>query len=342
MSEEFKNALRGLRDADPDRDYIVITNLITRELHSQLSQQLELHARKKAATVFLTTYGGDPDGGYRIARCLRHFYKDKLRIVVPSMCKSAGTLIAIAGDEIAIGDLGELGPLDIQVWKGSELQERSSGLDITEALGFVSQQVKQEYHNMLTEAKRLGLSTKLAAEMAAQVSGSIAAPLLGQIDPLRIGELQRATRIAADYGNRLNEYSRNLKDGALQRLIHGYPSHSFVIDRKEAKTLFHRVQPLNDAEQTLAVTVWQAVGDQHTLPPEVLDFSILDAQEQEQGPHDDPQGEDAGREAEAPAAPAGDRGVGAGEEGLRVRGNGREVARKAGARVGIPKPPINA
>lgn|GEM_PF-515411 len=278
MNEAYRDAVAALYGADPERDYIVISSAITRELHAQLSDKLASVAKKPAATLFLTTYGGDPDGGYRIARCLRHYYKDNLRVAVPSWCKSAGTLVAIAADELAIGDRGELGPLDVQVFKGSELQERSSGLDITEALGMVSQHVRWGYHSMLKEARRMGLSTKLAAEMAAHIGAAIAEPLLNQVDPLRLGELQRATRIASEYGTRLNTYSRNLKDDALNSLIHDYPSHSFVIDRKEATTLFHRVGPLTLPEQAFVNVVWTLLADQGSLV-DLVDFSILNTPE---------------------------------------------------------------
>ena len=52
-------------------------------------------------------------------------------------------------------------------------------------------------------------------------------------------------RVAMEYGNRLNR--GNLKEGALARLISGYPSHGFIIDRDEAATLFERVRDVNPA-----------------------------------------------------------------------------------------------
>jgi len=268
-------AIHALQVEDPERDYLVISAGISRHLHSQLSDVLSASELKPKATVFLTTFGGDPDGGYRIARCLRHHYKDGLRVAVPSWCKSAGTLVAIAGDELAIGDRGELGPLDVQVFKGSELLERSSGLDITEALAFVGEHVRWGYHSMLKEARRMGLSTKLASDMAAHIGAAIAAPLLNQVDPLRLGELQRATRIAHDYGSRLDAYSNNLKPDALQSLIAAYPSHSFVIDRKEAAGLFHRVFPLTAAESGFVEAYWEFFSEPREEAPQLFDFSKI-------------------------------------------------------------------
>jgi len=58
---------------------------------------------------------------------------------------------------------------------------------------------------------------------------------------MRLAEMQRATDIAFAYGNRLDERSNNLRRDGLQRLVAGYPAHGFVIDRKEAATIFVNV-----------------------------------------------------------------------------------------------------
>jgi hypothetical protein len=77
-------------------------------------------------------------------------------------------------------------------------------------------------------------------------------PVYAQIDPVKLGEIQRAIAIAQAYGIRLNNaYDRNLLEGGLEHLIVGYPSHGFVIDRKEAKALFRRVRHPEQAENLL-------------------------------------------------------------------------------------------
>ncbi len=256
-----QKSVDDLIDADSDRDFIVISDRISRELHYRLSRALEKQSSNSRCTVFLTTWGGDPDGGYRIARCLRHYYKDGIRLVIPSWCKSAGTLIAMGADELAIGDLGELGPVDIQVLKGSELEERSSGLDIQEAVAVIEKEAKDMFVAALHEIKGMGLSTKLSGEFAAQVTAALVAPIASQIDPIRLGEMNRATRIAHEYGARLSGRSGNLKPGAIAYLITKYPTHSFVIDRLEAKILFNRVSNMNSPETVFCDKNWGIIGE---------------------------------------------------------------------------------
>lgn len=273
VDEVRADALAGLLRSSPDRDFLLISHPINRGLHYRLTELLEAKRKSDACTVFLTTDGGDPNGGYRAARCLRHHYKH-VRLVVPSFCKSAGTLIAIAADELVIGDLGELGPLDIQVRKGSELQERSSGLDIMQAVQAVTFQTQDAFHRIMVGTRNLGLSTRLCAEFAATVASGIAAPLIGQIDPIRLGEMQRATRVAFEYGQRLNEYAYNLKDEALERLISAYPAHGFVIDRKEAGELFRRVYAPTKSEQKFCKAFWHlVVFEQENLVPIFIELS---------------------------------------------------------------------
>lgn len=111
------------------RDIIVISRGVERSLHYDLTKAIEKHKKHSQCTVFLTTLGGDADAGYRIGRCLQHNY-EHITVVIPSLCKSAGTLVAIAAHELVIGDLGELGPLDVQVRKltssWSEAQDLTS------------------------------------------------------------------------------------------------------------------------------------------------------------------------------------------------------------------------
>lgn len=257
----FNETVNRLVDANQDRDLIIISQEITKALHYSLSILLA-DKKKDKVTVFLTTTGGDPNGGYRVARCLQHHY-EHIRLVIPSLCKSAGTLIAVGSHELVIGDLGELGPLDVQVRKTSELLERSSGLDLIQALEVAQSQTRDAFHNMLIEIRRGGrLSTKLAGEFAAEVATGVAAPLYNQIDPNRLGEMQRAIRIAIEYGKRLNGKSQNLKNGALEALVGDYPSHSFVIDRKEARDLFNNVSAPTKEEDDFGRILWHVLGEE--------------------------------------------------------------------------------
>jgi hypothetical protein len=268
--DPLEATVAALQKDAADRDYLVVSDEVGRELHERLTRVLNDQRKRDKCTLFLTTLGGDPHGGYRLARCLRHHYKH-VRLVVPSRCKSAGTLIAICADELAIGDLGELGPLDIQVSKPSEFLERSSGLDIVQALNQVLQHAQMAFRQTLMDIRMGGrLSTRLAGEFASKVAVGIVEPLYAQIDPNRLGEMQRAMQITHEYGERLDGHSSNLKEGSLDKLVAGYPSHSFVIDRKEARELFRRVGPPSRAEADLCNILWRQLSTETGFGPLLL------------------------------------------------------------------------
>lgn len=299
-SGTFEDALRKLQQLEPDRDHILVSHGIDRSLHQKLSFRLKTHQRFGKCTVFLTTYGGDPHAAFRIGRCLRHHYSE-VRLAIPSYCKSAGTLIAIAANDLAIGDLGELGPLDLQVTKPSDVMERGSGLDYMQGLQVALMHAHQAF-GLFMEVRRAGLRlpTKQAGELATNMAIGMVAPLYAQIDPNRIGEMQRAIQIAKEYGERLDEYAKNLNVGALEKMVADYPSHSFVIDRKEAKQLFKREFPMSSAEDELIGTLWHLFGEQgeflyvcEPVPPAVAGVNVDEAQPER--PDD----------AEPPADPAG-------------------------------------
>lgn len=264
-------AYAGLSSDSQDRDFIAINRQISRSLHADLSAAIAENKKHDKCAVILTTLGGDPHAGYRIARCLRHSYKE-VRLLVPSVCKSAGTLVAIGANDLRIGDLGELGPLDIQVIKPAETIERGSGLDVTTALQQCVQHATSVFFSFFRNARStLNLSPRLAGEMASGITAGLLAPLYSQIDPLRLGEMQRAMAITLQYGQRLDKHCGNLKPGALNRLTIDYPAHEFVIDRKEARDLFQNVSALSDKEALACKKLWGILG----YPSEHGPFFIL-------------------------------------------------------------------
>ncbi|NKC11167.1 MAG: SppA protein [Gammaproteobacteria bacterium] len=239
-----------------DGDVYLYYGEILRDGYHQLSDIFETKTQKSpAACIILVTYGGDPDAAYRIARATRHHYCQGFEILIPDVCKSAGTLLCIGADKLIFGDRGELGPLDIQLSKPDELFESMSGLDIVQALSGLQAQVLMAFREYLIDLRGgARLKTKVAANIAAKLTEGFIAPIAAKIDPITLGAHQRAMSIAFDYGQRLDEISKSLKPGSLERLVSGYASHGFVIDRKEARELFRHVEaPDSD---TLALYAW--------------------------------------------------------------------------------------
>jgi hypothetical protein len=216
--------------------------------------------RHEKVSLILTTYGGDAHAAYRLARALQSFYSANIRILIVGPCKSAGTLVAIGGNELVFGPFGELGPLDIQVTKKDDIMTVGSGLDTFQAFTILQNHAFsafEQYMLSILEASDGAISTTTACEIASKLVAGVFAPIAAQIDPQKMGEMQRMISIAKAYGERLGQH--NLRAGALDRLVEEYPSHGFIIDFKEARTLFKKATWMS-AEEVVLVTELEAKG----------------------------------------------------------------------------------
>lgn len=243
-----------------DTDIYVVSAPMERDVVEQLIQQ---HARATGRTngaLVLTTYGGDPDAAYLLARFIKRTY-DCFTLYVFGPCKSAGTLIALGADEIVMSVRGEMGPLDVQLIRDDDLFRHSSGLDIFQALSILNVHVFNAFESHFLNIIRRGggaVTTRTAAEIATNLAVQLFTPITAQIDPMRLGEMQRAVDIAQRYGELLGGSSE-----AVRRLIVGYPSHSFAIDYDEAKEIFAAVRVPEEDELLLESLLAQFLSE-HT------------------------------------------------------------------------------
>jgi hypothetical protein len=168
-------------------------------------------------------------------------------------------------------DQGELGPLDVQFQKQDEIFQQSSGLDILRGMTYLRNEALETFSDYLLEINGgSGLSTKTASEIASKLVIGLFEPMFAQIDPIRLGEMNAALQIAHEYGNRLADKAKNLKTGALSKLINNYPTHGFVIDRAEARVLFERVEP--PLEHEIEIATWaMRLHRANRAQPQVLD-----------------------------------------------------------------------
>jgi hypothetical protein len=249
--EEKWQRLANLVADKYNADVVLYSGEIEDGVADQLIKLAKQTVRKENIVLMLTTRGGSPDAAYRMARCLQRQYK-KIVLYIYGICKSAGTLVAVGAHEIILSDFGEFGPLDIQLGKQDELFETVSGLNITQALNSLNTRAQDVFRSTLIDLKggsRGQISTKLAAEIASNFAIGLHEKIYAQIDPVQLGSIERSINIASDYGSRLK--TDNVKENTVDKLVSGYPSHSFVIDIKEAETLFNVVRMPDANEEEL-------------------------------------------------------------------------------------------
>ena len=254
-------------EANGNADIYLYAGPIYRPHDDRVMKALRLQRLRQNVILMLTTLGGDASAGYRISRTFQRRYKTgaykpesksdeargKFTVFVDSICGSAGTVVALGADELIMSEFGELGPIDVQLRKPDDVMARSSGLTPTQALEILerqSQKLFKSHFRQLRQDPQLSLTTKTASDVAAKLTVGLLSQIYGQIDPMRLAEVERELRIAIDYGERLGV--SNLKDDTLEQLTFGYPSHNFVIDRREARNLFKVVERPNDQLLALA------------------------------------------------------------------------------------------
>ena len=92
------------------------TNAPTQIDYSDLlpfSDQLS-NLKGEAIDVIIETPGGFAEVVEDMVKLLRRKY-EKVGIIIPGYCKSAGTIFSMAGDEILMGSMSALGPIDAQI-----------------------------------------------------------------------------------------------------------------------------------------------------------------------------------------------------------------------------------
>lgn len=269
--------------------------------------------------LILSTFGGNAHDAYRIARLLQRRYRE-ISIFVPRYCKSAGTLITLSGNALIISDEGELGPLDVQVQKQDEIAEFGSGLATTQSFDFLQGKSMDAFRDFLLDIK-LGsrVTTKMASDIATNLTIGLFAPIYQQIDAVRLGELSRSIMIADDYGKRLQ--TNNVKPETLTRLVVGYPSHSFIIDRDEAHELFHNVSRPTENQIELYNLVANVCEQPDQSAIMNLTVGAVDYHREQGDDDEDSSGRTGGSAAVAPSTGTGYENVEASSSGERSGDN---------------------
>ncbi|MDD5418143.1 MAG: ATP-dependent Clp protease proteolytic subunit, partial [Candidatus Nanoarchaeia archaeon] len=70
--------------------------------------------KTKNLYLLINSMGGGVSSSYKIAKVLRKTFEN-VTVFVPHISASGGTLIALIGNKIIMGDMSELSPIDIQI-----------------------------------------------------------------------------------------------------------------------------------------------------------------------------------------------------------------------------------
>ena len=195
---------------------------------------------QRVALLILFTPGGDPHVAYKCAKLLWNRYH-KFQILVPGICKSAGTLLAIGADEIHVSNFGELGPIDMQVLEKDEGRLGSSAT-IRASLNAIKENSYDTFRFYMDKLNEHYGTIKLATRLniANDMAGRIDKTITERIDPIELGKMHRFLQTCYQYGIRLAESSGNVDADGVKKLVYDYPEHGFVIDKSESEKIFKK------------------------------------------------------------------------------------------------------
>jgi len=142
--------------------------------------------KKKPVLMVLLSSGGVPGSAYLIGKLCREYSNGQFVVVVPRHAKSAATLLCCAANEIHMGSLSELGPIDPQI-------NGLPTLGLKNSIEHIAQLVSENPESSKMFAEYLGMS----------------------IEPIQIGYYERVAESAMQYAeNLLNTHKENLPKDA--------------------------------------------------------------------------------------------------------------------------------
>ena len=175
----------------------------------------------KKIDLVLHSYGGAVDTPYKVVTLIREFCEE-FGVIVPFVAKSAASMLVLGADEVVMGPLSELGPIDPLV-------------------------KHPVYKDVLVPVQAVWhcldyLQRSIINSSDPEVASFMVLPLLNKLDPWLIGDYEKTIKASRQYAETLlSRYM--LKDdpervlNVTQALTEGYFSHGYPIGRREAKEL---------------------------------------------------------------------------------------------------------
>jgi ClpP class serine protease len=162
--------------------------------------------------MLLYSSGGSIEPAYLISKTCKRKSKTKFVVSIPRKAKSAATLIALGANEIHMGMMSELGPIDPQIGDFPALSTS----------------------NALEKIAEMAAKYPAASDMFSKY-------LNANLDLRVLGYFERINESAVQYAERLLEGKKINPEKSISQisdyLVNHYKDHSFVIDYEEAKSI---------------------------------------------------------------------------------------------------------
>ena len=172
--------------------------------------------KQKPILLVLLSLGGSIETGYLISKTCKRLSDTKFVVAIPRKAKSAATLLSLGADEIHMGLMSELGPIDPQIG------------------GFPALGIK----NALEVLSDLACKHPGASNMLGEyIQDKLDLRILGYFERINESAMQYAERLLAGKSLPEQRTARTLAD----HFVNHYKDHGFVIDFDETRDLLGEV-----------------------------------------------------------------------------------------------------
>ncbi len=237
------------------------------------------NARFPELDLVINSGGGSIHAAYQLISLLRR-HANCIHACVPFFAKSAATLLCVGSDTIFLDELAQLGPLDPQIYeqKGGGKSEFTSALNPFKTLEQLQKFSLESLDiAMSVIVRRSGMNVDECLKHATNFVQSTTEPLFSQLDPEKLGEYSRELAVGVEYGKRLLHRIERWDDNSsevIDKLVHGYPSHGYIIDYDELSDMGFDVRMFPDSEHAAVQELRHIVAQnivQLVLPTETAE-----------------------------------------------------------------------
>lgn len=251
-------ALVGTLEATRGRRAIFFHSAVYGQAVPALYECLRQTGRVDAIDLVLSTGGGTITSTRQIAMLLREF-AGHLTILVPHRARSAGTLLCLSANDLVLGPMAELGPVDSTM--------DSDGVPAPDAPGTISAQDIRAFRSMAEDW--FGVDRP---KDRLQVLGLLATRFF----PTSLSSFYRFDKLVREVAAELLEWQlpgaehAGRRDQIVDQLVSGYHSHDVVLSRRDVRALGLRAADATPEEEQTLWALSQAVrrpadtGDPHS------------------------------------------------------------------------------
>lgn len=213
-------------------------------------RHLEKYGQCRQIDLLLYTRGGDVLTPWRLVQLLRE-YTSRFCVLVPFRCYSAGTLLCLGADEILMGKMGELGPIDPSVVNAFNPQDPNN------PAARIPVNIEDVYSYLALAGEKAGVCSADQQVKAFTL-------LAERIHPLALGNVHRNYLLIRSLAKKLLAmHQQPIREGSIEHIVDSLTeklyAHNHMISRREAAGEINL--PVQIPDENLERLIWSLYQD---------------------------------------------------------------------------------